>query len=107
MAFLADIYLQLSNALMELFQLDCLYFLTLASFAIEAIYHKCNVSLESLSDPNLYHIINKNICGGFCCVGERHVIANNKDTNPNFDSWTMMSNYILYVNSNSLYPTIM
>ena len=106
-AFLADIYLQWRSALMDLFKLDCLYFLTLASFAIEAMYYMCSVSLDSISDPNLYHIINKNIRGGFCSVGQRHVIANNKDTNPNFDARHMESNYLLYVDFNSLYPTIM
>ena len=35
------------------------------------------------------------------------MIANNKDTNPNFDSNTMNSNYLLYADFNSLYPTIM
>ena len=107
MAFLADIYLQWCNVLMELFNLDCLYFLTLASFAIEAMYHKCEISLDSISDPNLYHIININIHSGFCSVGRRHVVANNKDTNPNFHSNTMNSNYLLYVDFNSLYPTVM
>ena len=106
-AFLADIYLQWRSVLMDLFKLDCLYFLTLASFAIEAMYYICSVSLDSISDPNLYHIINKNIRGGFCSVGQRHVIANNKDTNPNFDARHMESNYLLYVDFNSLYPTIM
>ena len=92
---------------MELFHLDCLYFLSLASFAIKAMYHKCEIPLDSISDPNLYHIINRNIRGDFCSVGQRHVIANSKDTNPNFDSRTMNSNYLLYVDFNSLYPTVM
>ena len=93
---------------MDCFNLDCLYFLTLASFAIEAMYHECEVSLDSISDPNLYHIINRNICGGFCS-GQRHVglIANNKDTIPNFDSKSMKSNNLLYVDFNLLYPTVM
>ena len=106
-AFLADIYLQRRCVLMDLFNLDCLYFLTLASFAVEAMYHKCQVSLDLISDPNLYHIINRNIRGGFCSVGQRHVIANNKDTNPNFDHKSMKSNYLLYIDFNSLYPTVM
>ena len=60
-AFLTDIYLQWSSVLIDLFKLDCLYFLTLASFAIEAMHYICGVSLDSISDPKLYHIINKNI----------------------------------------------
>ena len=105
-AFLAVIYLQWRSVHLDLFNLDCLYFLTLVSFAIEAMYYKCEVSLDSISDPNLYHVINRNIRGGFCSVGQRHVIANSKNANPNFDINTMKSNYLLYVDFNSLYPTI-
>ena len=47
------------------------------------------------------------IRGGFFSVGQKHVIVNNKDTNSNFDSKSMKSNYLLYVNFNSLYPTIL
>ena len=92
---------------MLLLQLDCLCFLTLASYAIEAMYFKCKVMLDSISDPNLYHMSNRNICGGFCSVGQRHVVANNKDTNPNFDSTSVKSNYHLYIDYNSLYPSVM
>ena len=92
---------------MELFNLDCLYFLTLASFAIEAMYYKCGIKLYSISDPSLYYIINRNIRGGLCSVGRRHAIANNKDTNPNFDIKSMKSNYLPYVDFNSLYPSVM
>ena len=92
---------------MGLLKFDCLYFLTLPSFTIEAMYYTCNVSLDSISDPNMYQIINNNIRGGFCSVGQRHTIANNKDTNPEFNDRHMESNYLLYVNFNSLYPTIM
>ena len=106
-ALLADIYLLWRSILMDLFKLDCLYSLTLASFAIEAMYYICSVSLDSISDPNLYHIIKKNIRGGFCTAGQRHVIANNKDTNPNFDARHRESNYLLYVDFNSLHPTVM
>ena len=106
-SFLSEIYLNWRNVLLQEFKLDCLYFLTLASYAIEAMYYRCKISLDSLYDPNLYHMITRNIRGGFCSVGQRHVIANNKDTNPNFDAGTMKSNYLLYVDFNSLYPTVM
>ena len=99
---LAGIYLQWRRVLLDLFNLYCLYFLMLASFKIEAMYYKCGMKLDSISDPNLYHITNRNIRGGLCSVGRRHVIANNKDTNPNFDSKSMKSNYLLYIDFNSL-----
>ena len=93
--------MQWRRVLLDLFNLDCLYSLTLASFVIEIMYYKCGIILDSISDPNLYHIVNRNKHGGLCSVGRRHVIANNKDTNSNFNSKTMKSNY------NSLYPSIM
>ena len=67
------------------------------------MYYTCNVSLDSISDPNIYQIISSNIRGGFCSVGQKHV----KDTNPEFNGRHMESNYLLYVDFNSLYPTIM
>ena len=71
------------------------------------MYYKCGITLNSISDPNLYHIINRNIRGGLCSVGRRHVIASNKDTNVNFNSKTMKSNYLLYIDYNSLYHSVM
>ena len=62
-ALLADIYLQWRSVLLELFYLDCLYFLTLSSYATETMYYKCGIKLDSISDPNLYHIINSNKFG--------------------------------------------
>ena len=88
-------------------QFGLFIFLTPASFAIEVMYYKCGIKLDSISDPNLYHIINRNIRGGLCSVGRRHVIANNKDTNPNFDIKSIKSNYLLYIDFNSLYPRVM
>ena len=137
---LADIYLQRRNVILDLFGLDCLYFLTLASYAVESMFYKCAIKLDTISDPALYSLINTNIrgglcdriyvykCaikldtisdpalyslintnihGGFCSVGKRHVIENNKHTNPNFDPASMKSNYLLYVDFNSLYPSVM
>ena len=106
-ALLADVYLQWRQTLLELFDLDCLYFLTLASYAIEAFYYKTKVKLDCISDENLYQTINRNIRGGFCSVGKRHVKANNRDINPNFKVGEDKSNYLLYIDFNSLYPTCM
>ena len=104
---LADIYLNWRKTLLEVFKLDSLYFLTLASYAIEAFYFQSRVVLDCISDPDLYQVINRNIRGGFCSVGKRHVIANNRHTNANFNPAKDASNYLLYIDFNSLYPTCM
>ena len=105
-ALLADVFLQWRNTLMNLFELDCLYFLTLPSYAIEAFYYKTQTKLESVNNPDLYHLISSNIRGGFTSVGKRHVVADNKDVNPHFKPGDK-SSYLLYVDFNSLYPTTM
>ena len=105
-ALLADIYLQWRQTLLELFDLDCLYFLTLASYAFDAFFWKTKTSLDCLSDENLFQLIYRNIRGGFCSVGKRYVKAVNKHTCPDFQPG-QKSNYILYVDFNSLYPTTM
>ena len=103
---LADIYLQWRETLLELFGLDSLYFLTLASYTFEAFFWKSKVQLDCISDENLFQLITRNIRGGFCSVGKRYVRANNKHTNPNFKKGEK-SNYLLYIDFNSLYPTTM
>ena len=71
------------------------------------MYYKCGVKLDSISDPNLYHMINSNIQGGLCSVGKRHVVANNVHAKPNSDCQSTESNYLLCVDFNSLYPSVM
>ena len=97
-AFLADIYLQWRSILLELFSLDCLYFLTL-SYAFEVMLYKTNLNLDIVSDPQLCQLINSNIRGEFCSVCQRHVKAVNKDAVKNFDSKLLKSNYLMYVTS--------
>ena len=104
---LADVYLQWRSTLLSAFKLDCLYFLTLASYAIQACYLDTGVKLDAISDPTLYDLINRNIRGGFTSVGKRHVKANNKHTNARFNPSQDTSNYLFYCDFNSLYPTCM
>ena len=103
---LADVYLQWRDTLMSLFDLDCLYYLTLASYAFEAFLYKTQTQLDCISDENLYQLITRNVRGGFCSVGKRHVKAENKDTVPNFPPG-QLGTYLLYIDFNSLYPTCM
>ena len=103
---LADVYLQWRQTLLDLFKLDCLYFLTLPSYAIEAAFLQSKIKLDCVSDPNMYQLLSRNIRGGFCSVGRRYVKANNKHVNANFVQGSK-SNYLLYIDFNSLYPTCM
>ena len=104
---LADIYCQWRSTLLSAFKLDSLYYLTLASYAIQACYYDTGVVLDAISDPTLYDLLNRNIRGGFCSVGKRHIKANNIKTNKNFNPSNQTSNFLFYGDCNSLYPCCM
>ena len=104
---LADIYLCWRDALYSIFGLDCSFFLTLSSLSMEAFYYQTKIKLPCLSNNEVYQLIKQNIRGGFCSVVQRLAIANNKSINPQFNDETDTSNYIVYIDFNSLYPTVM
>ena len=104
---LSDVYLEWRRSLISTFKLDPLYFLTLSSYSMEAFYLDTLITLDPITTPELYDHISKNIRGGFTSVGQRHVRANNHNVNPDFNNKELKSNYIIYLDFNSLYPTTM
>ena len=75
-SFLADLYSLWRLTFLELFSLDCLYFLMLSSYAFKAMLYKTGMQLDTIAAPVLYQYINSIIPGGggggFCSVGQRH-----------------------------------
>ena len=63
--------------------------------------------MEIINNPDLYHIIQNNVRGGYTSVVRRFVRANNIHTNPLFDPKNDRSTYLSYLDFNSLYPTVM
>ena len=64
------LFITITEKLLSAFKLDSLYYLTLASYAIQACYYDTGVVLDAISDPTLYDLLNRNIRGGFCSVGK-------------------------------------
>ena len=57
--------------------------------------------LDCISNFDLYQLINANIHGGFCLIGQCSVKTNNKGTNHNFDGQKIKYEYSLYNDLNS------
>ena len=101
---LADVYMNFRDTLFKLYGLDCLHYLTLPSIAMDAFLYSNMMKLELVHDPQLYMLLSRNIRGGFVSVIERYIKANNKDVSTSFDESSERSNYLLYMDFNSLYP---
>ena len=57
--------------------LDSANYITSASLYLDAALKESKQELDLISDPNLYEIMEKSICGGFVTVVRRAAYANN------------------------------
>ena len=104
---LLDIFVEWRDGLYAEYGLDISNYMTLSSFGYDAFLRYTSISIDLISDPELIDLIEKNVRGGFTCVVKRYSRANNKYVNPNFNPLTDIPKYILYLDFNSLYATVM
>ena len=104
---LGDILQDWRNILFEKYSLDLAYFVSLPSFAYQAFLKQSGVEIDHIYTHEIYNLIRKNLVGGFSGVMKQKFTANNKHINANFDPIREASSYLLYLDFNSLYPTVM
>ena len=68
---LADIFQNFRRLSQKAYQLEPLHFLTLPSLSLTAALRYTKISLELLSDPNLYMFFEKYKKGGLCYIANR------------------------------------
>ncbi|GFQ75729.1 vesicular glutamate transporter 2 [Trichonephila clavata] len=90
---------------MNYFELDPVHFYTTPSLTWSAGIKKTNVTLELLTDINMYLMLESGIRGGMCLVSKRYSKANNKYLD-NFDEMSS-SKFIISLDVNNLYGTAM
>ncbi|GFQ88361.1 uncharacterized protein TNCT_238781 [Trichonephila clavata] len=90
---------------MDYFQLDPAHFYTTPSLTWSAGIKTTNVTLELLTDIDIYLMLEAGIRGGMCQVSTRYSKANNKYLD-NFDE-LLESKFILSLDVNNLYRTAM
>ena len=98
---LADVFENFRKTAMATYGLDPAHYYTLPGYSWEALLKFTRVSLELLTDSNMYLFIEKGLRGGISMVSHRHATANNpqmEDFNPE-----QPTSYLMYLDSNNLY----
>ena len=98
---LADVFENFRDLCLECYKLDPAHFYTSPGLAWEAMLRMTGVTLELLTDPDMYLMIENGIRGGISMISNKHGKANNKyqdDYDP-----SMTSKYIIYLDANNLY----
>ena len=98
---LADVFENFRRTAMATYGLDPAHYYTLPGYSWEALLKFTRVSLELLTDSNMYLFIEKGLRGGISMVSHRHATANNpqmEDFNP-----SQPTSYLMYLDSNNLY----
>ena len=98
---LADVFENLRNTCLEVYELDPAHFLSLPGLAWQACLKKTNVKLELLTDYDMLLMVEEGIRGGLCHSIHRYGKANNRYMNTYDES--KESSYIQYLDANNLY----
>ena len=84
------------------FEVDPAHYVSAPQMAWDAMLKKTGMTLDLITDPAMYLMIEGGMRGGVCMISKRYAKANNKDMgalyNPN-----LPSKYILYLDANNLY----
>ena len=88
------------------YDLDPANYISAPGLSWDAMLLKTSIKLELMHDLKVLEIMERHKKGGLVFVGsKRHVVANNKYMD-NYDK-DKESNYILYLDANNLYGTVM
>ena len=98
---LADVFENLADVCLEIYELDPSYFYSAPGLAWKACLKKTKVKLELLTDTDMLLMIEKGIRGGMCQSTYRYAKANNKYMK-NYDK-NQESSYLEYLDANNLY----
>ena len=102
---LADVFENFRIMCMNYYGLDPAHYYTLPNFAWDAMLKKTNVTLEQLTDLDMYEMVERGLRGGMCQVSHKHVKANNKYMDNYVED--IISSYIAYLDANNLYGDAM
>ena len=74
---LADVFENFRRTALSTYKLDPAHYLTLPGYSWDALLKSTKVSLELITDPDMYLFIEKGLRGGISMVSHRHARANN------------------------------
>ena len=98
---LSDYFQNFRQTMISTHGLDCLYFPSLPSMALQVALKMTGVELDLITDADLYLLLESNIRGGLSYVVERYAKANDPSL-PDFDPERPITS-LRYYDANSLY----
>ena len=98
---LADVFENFRRTAMATYGLGPAHYYTLPGYSWDALLKSTGVSLELITDPDMYLFVEKGLRGGISIVSHRHAIANNRYMQ-NFDP-SQPNSYLMYPDANNLY----
>ena len=98
---LADVFENFRRTALSTYDLDPAHYYTLPGYSWDALLKSTNVSLELITDPDMYLFIENGLRGGISMVSHRHARANNLQME-NYDP-SQPNSYLMYLDSNNLY----
>ena len=98
---LADVFENFRRTALSTYKLDPAHYLTLPGYSWDALLKCTNVSLELITDPDMYLFIEKGLRGGISMVSHRHARANNPSME-NYDP-SQPNSFLQYLDANNLY----
>ena len=100
---LSDVFQAFRETMIVSHGLDCLYFPSLPSLSLQLALKITGVSLQLITDPDIYLMIESGIRGGLSYVSQRYARANAPSL-PDYRPEEPTS-YLVYFDANSLYAT--
>ena len=98
---LADVFENLRNKCIEIYELDPVYFVFAPGLAWQTCLKKTEVKLKLITDYDMLLMIKKGITGGICQASHRYAKANIKYMR-NYDK-SKGPSYIEYLDAKNLY----
>ena len=101
---LADVFEHFRDTSLEpqRFHLDPAHYVSAPQMAWDAMLKISGTTLDLISDPAMYLMIESGMRGGVCMISKRYAKANKKYMGSLYDP-TLPSKYIIYLDANNLY----